>query len=408
VIRPFVPAESEILERFRAQLSDRRLTLAERERIETQIRNEMEQASRRGAELTFTYQGRFAIPTEVGRAIITAVPLNWSQLAIGTKGVLRLPGFYGTEEAIPLDQVKAAPLPLAIVMSTQASRRLYGRFRELRRSTPGILSVSDPKTGRSFRDIERDARDLEVFQLNRLRAALETYQFDGADQVTPLVARRVADLDMEIAESRGNVEAIGQTLKEFVETIVGMKGRPIERRSAGAEGTPAPGPTTIPQLSESFIDRVIDIASRSQPEQTYIQEQTKRQMEFSERAVLLKAEQDEWKELLSRLNTRASGGNPGAPLTPQLREELAQSLERVVNGLNAVWGAVTRAQADFTAKRLGFSSQLYAPYAVQRDVVWFHPLMQTTVWATFLLLALLLILAAWGAHALFRLYSENR
>jgi hypothetical protein len=187
-----------------------------------------------------------------------------------------------------------------------------------------------------------------------------------------------------------------------------MKGRPVERRVATSEGAAAPGPTTIPQLSESFIDRVIDIASRNQPEQTYIQEQTKRQLEFSERAVLLKAEQDEWKELLSRINARASNPNPPPPLTPELRGELRQSLESVVSGLNSLWAAVTRIQEDFTAKRLGFSSQLYAPYAVPRDVVWFHPLAQTALWATLIPLMLLFILTAWALHALFSLYSERR
>src|SRR5262249_38045827 len=52
-IRPFVLAESEISERFRQQLADRRLSFPERERLEQQFKNQLAQASRGAAELTY-------------------------------------------------------------------------------------------------------------------------------------------------------------------------------------------------------------------------------------------------------------------------------------------------------------------------------------------------------------------
>ena len=55
-IRPFVLAKSEIAERFRQQLADRRLSFVERERLEQQLKIQLAQASRGAAELAYIPQ----------------------------------------------------------------------------------------------------------------------------------------------------------------------------------------------------------------------------------------------------------------------------------------------------------------------------------------------------------------
>src|SRR5262245_13979273 len=73
-IRPFSPTEGEVVDLFRQQLADRRLTFVERERLEQQLRNRLEAASQGAAELSLTMPGPLVLPPEVGRAIVQRVP----------------------------------------------------------------------------------------------------------------------------------------------------------------------------------------------------------------------------------------------------------------------------------------------------------------------------------------------
>src|SRR5262249_57093305 len=67
-IRPFSPTEGEVVDLFRQQLADRRLTFAERERLEQQLRNRLQGASRGAAELSLKLP-RLVISPQVGRAV---------------------------------------------------------------------------------------------------------------------------------------------------------------------------------------------------------------------------------------------------------------------------------------------------------------------------------------------------
>ena len=99
-IRPFSSTERELVELFRQQLADRRLTFAERERLEQQLKSRLETASRGAAELSLTLPG-LVLPPEVGRAVVQRVPRVWAQLAIEKKGVLKLPGSTAVGKLFP-------------------------------------------------------------------------------------------------------------------------------------------------------------------------------------------------------------------------------------------------------------------------------------------------------------------
>src|SRR5262249_27594022 len=176
-IRPFALTEPEILGRYRQQMADRRLSFAERERLEQQLKGQLAQASRGAAELSFLPPRRPVIPVPIGRAIVHKVPLVWSQLAIERKGVLRIPGFTGAATVMAPDAIDRQPLPLVIVALIEASEWLDERLSELLKS-PGVGTVRDPTTGKSIRDLERDLRDVQLFHINLLRAQLVDYRFD--------------------------------------------------------------------------------------------------------------------------------------------------------------------------------------------------------------------------------------
>src|SRR5262249_39380727 len=132
-IRPFSPTEQEITDSFRQQMTDRRLTFAERERLEQQLRNRLEAASRGPPDLSSPLPAPLVLPPEVGRAVVQRVPRIWAQTAIEKKGVLRIAGFTAVDKVIPEETLDRQPLPLAILALIEASQRLDNRLFEIRK-----------------------------------------------------------------------------------------------------------------------------------------------------------------------------------------------------------------------------------------------------------------------------------
>ncbi len=291
-------------------------------------------------------QHRLAIPTQVGRAIVQKVPFIWSQVAIEKKGVLRIPGFSAMENVIsPVDQ---QPLPLGILTLTEAMQRLGDRVAELKK-IPGVLTVLNSVSAKSVRDLERDIRDLQLFHVNPLQVALISHRFnEGGDTVQRIAERRIGDIEIRVADVTMQAEAIGDSVTLFVQAMASLKGRQLERKGAPDTGVMMGGGATIPQVADSFIDRIIELTRKDRDEQlqTYVTDRTRAQSELKEDAIALRSEQSRWKELLADLR---STGADRQDLDASARERMIQQLRRAVDKTNSKWAALSRIEAQFAA-----------------------------------------------------------
>lgn len=402
-IRPFLLTEAEIADRYRAQLSDRRISFVERERIEQELKSRLEQGSRTAAELSFTVLGSVDIAAEIGRAIVQRVPLAWSQQAIETRGVLRVPGFSGSPNLIAQSSLDQQLLPLRIISLTVASHRLQDRLTELMKM-PGVQTTLDPASHESIRDIERGLQDYQLFLMNPLLSSLVTYGFaDGLDGVMQIIERRIADLQVQSADLDRQAEAISQTVDQFVRATVTLKGRAVEVRGSelGVQGG-----ATIPQIGESFIDRLIDLTRRdreSEQFQPFIVDRTHAQYEMRRRAIAARTEQTEWQELLAQLR----GTPPRKELDAVAEQRILQQLLDAVKQANAKWAALGRIEVEFASSRKWRTADLYALYATPRDIVVGDPILNWTVMPGAISALVAYLVASWVACMLFYL-ARNR
>jgi hypothetical protein len=397
-IRPFVPIESEISERYRQQLTDRRLSFVERERLEQQLKNQLTQDSRAAAELSFIAPRSPPLPIPVGRAIVHKVPLVWSQLAIEKKGVLRIPGFTSGANLIVPEAINRQPLPLVIVALVEASHRLDDRLRELLLKTPGILTVRDPIAGKSIRDLDRDVRDLQLFHVSPLRAQLVSYRFDnGGTALKQLVERRINDIEIQAAGLTKQAEAVGDSVTQYVQATAAVRGRPVDRRAA--DTAPATGGQAVPQVGETFIDRIIELTRQDREAEEvrlFIADRTQKQFELNQRLIDLRAEQGRWKELLANLNSDTPARKE---LDETTRGQIERELQYAIGEANAKWATLSRMEAEFAANRTGRTAEIYSPYAANRDVVSNDVILNTRVLAVAFWALVIFFLGFWGIRA---------
>jgi hypothetical protein len=391
-IRPFSPTEQELTESYRQLLADRRLLFAERERLEQQLRGRLEAASRGAAELSFTLPA--PLPPEVGRAIVQRVPRTWAQVAIEKKGVLKLQGFTGMEKVIPEGALDRQPLPFAILAVIEAGQRLDDRLLELGK-VPGIGTSRDGPSKKSFRDLEWEVRELRLFHINPLRAALMTYAFPKNDrELRDILEQRITYLKILEANAIRQSQAIEESLARFVDATAGLIRGVPERR--GNEGV---GGTTISQVGESFIDKILTLTRAglgAAQNQAFLAEQINAQLELNRRASEYHSEQNNWKEMLGALPSETAAPKE---LDEATLARIAQQLRVAIDETNAKWAALSRMEAEFAANRLSRTAEIYVPLLSGRDVIRFDPIFNLSSLAAAMSALFILFLAFWGIRA---------
>ena len=409
-IRPFSLTEAEMVERFRQQVLDRRLVVVERERIEQQMRTQLDLLSHGAAELSFAIRGRLPLPVEVGRAIVQKVPFEWARVAIEKKGVLRIPGFSGSAELVSPSAIEPLPLSLRIVAVLQVNQRLEEKIVDLTLNA-GALTVRDPTTGKSIRDLDRDVRDLQFYLLTPLRAALVAHRFDGGTGGTAgleqVIELRIRDIDIAIADATAQATAIGDVLSQYVQASAGLKGTSIEKRGAG--GPAAAGDAAIPQVGDSFIDRIISLTRRDrdveQAQEALLDNRMQALLNLNKSAIALRSEQSRWKELLADARADKTDRND---LDEATRGRIVAGLNQATKDANAIWAALSRIETEFAANRTGRTAEIYASYVPEQDVVTGDPIFTWIMADAVISAAVIFWIGFWGCRALVVLIRKSR
>lgn len=398
-IRPFSSTESETADRFRQQLLDRRLSFVERERLEQQLRNQLEAASRGAAELSFMVRSHFGLPVGVGRAIVQKVPFEWARQVIEKKGVLRVPGFSGIDTVVSPASIEQLPLPLRIVALLQARQFLDARIDDLSTAS-GVFTARDLVTGKSIRDLGRDVRDLELYRLNPLRALLVTSRIDDGDvALDRVIEQRIRDIDIAVANATAEATAVGDMLSQYVQDSAGLKGTAVEKRGLGPPGPGADA--AVPQVGDSFIDRIIALTRRDrdveQAQEALLSSRVQVQFDLNRRAIALRGEQSRWRELLADIRA----DNPERKeLDDAARARFVAAIGEAGNEANAIWAAISRIEKEFAANRTGRTAEIYAAYSPRRDIISgemiFTAAMAIAVWSG----AVIFWIGFWGLRAL--------
>jgi hypothetical protein len=286
---------------------------------------------------------------------------------------------------------------LAILELLEASQRLDNRLGELAKMA-GVGTVRDSVSGKSVKDLAWDLRALQMFYVNPLRTQLVQYRFDdGGSSLAQLVERRVSDNEIRAAKTTKESEAIGDSITQFVQATSALRGRTAERK-VPESGTVAGG-TTIPQVGESFIDRIIELTRRdreAEQDRTFIAERTQKQFENNQIVIALRSEQNQWKELLTDLRSDTAARKE---LDDAKRAQLVSDLRKAIDVANTNWAAMSRIEAEFAANRTGRTAEIYTSYPVFRDVVSNDAVLNTTVLGTTFWGLIGFFLAFWGIRA---------
>jgi hypothetical protein len=244
---------------YQAKLSDPRLTSVDRERIETEFRRKREGLKSAENSLSFRRSERAQqLPGVLLNKVLQDTLFVWAEHAATRKGAIRYDIPVPSSNAVTKELVDAADYAIGVDMLRSTGEGLLlniARITEL----PGASAVRLGDEQISLADVQARLEDILRFILDplltRIRAnglsrdprALEHY-WDGR--------LRQARLDYEEAAQR--LQVMQEALRTYVQRGAS---RSMAAAAPGSQGER--GETVMPQLSQSFIDRLVDLSEGS-------------------------------------------------------------------------------------------------------------------------------------------------
>ena len=244
---------------YQTRLADPKLSPVDRERIAKEFEVKRASLNKSGYSLSFVSSGKTAsIPRLTLAKVLSDVLATWARQAAVEKRVLdyRTPAL-----SINILQRTLEPYDyfISLVVLRSKINDIVSNIEQLS-IIPGIELVRVPSTHASLAEVALEIRDITRFRIEPLIARARTAGLarNSAGALQVLTSQLEYDTRMlNAAQRRENA------LKDALATYQEQR-RARDMTKIAAEGRPSPaGETVMPQISESFLDRIVDLTNQT-------------------------------------------------------------------------------------------------------------------------------------------------
>ncbi len=343
---------------YQAKLADPKLTPVDRARIEGEFKNKREALLDPSFALSLRRSERFAaLPREVAQKVLTDTLATWAQQAQTIKGVLKYPVPILSSRILSPSTLDNDYLVAADLLRAKAVR-VIGTIDQLE-ELPGALTLRTA-AGTSLPEIRAALEDSIRFDLEPLLGIIRSEGITKNARLLSLYASNmVFQLQLDKEETEGRARALQNSLREYVSQTAPRASGASESGATGV-GTRqdrADAPALMPQLSESFLDRLEAMSVLTQKgEMEYRRKLTDQVIEETRRVATF----DKELQYYEGLNRAIQGVGSRPAGSPEL---VALITRRSQNALEVITKA-TNALSDFynelSAHNLSPEARLYA------------------------------------------------
>ncbi len=311
---------------YSAKLSDNRLSAVDRERLEAEFSDKRATLSRNEYALTYASDSGDLSKTLVIKAL-TDVLSTWAEVAAEEKGVL--------EYQIPVLSVNvlrrdALTSPDAVVALDVLRTRIDSVLRNIDEleKAPGAIVLRAGPLNLSLSEVRLLLSDLMRFRVQPLLLLQLDRQNAGSDSAT------IHFLQSQLSYNRRQLDLAGSRVDALTTSL-----RMYSRRSeASPESEPerAAADAVTPQLSDDFLERLIQLTNQGQDIE-YRQQVVDEIRDASLQLLPYQQEVEHYEELLRTIGASAAGG---APATDDVRQQMAAIVDDVaeaIQHLNAIY-----------------------------------------------------------------------
>jgi hypothetical protein len=330
---------------YSAKLADSRMSAVDRERLESEFRQKRESLSRNEYALTWA-SDQSALPKTMITKSLNDVLNAWAQAAAKEKGVLKyqLPVVSGN--VLRRDVLGSTDWVIALdVLRTRVDtiERNIARLEEV----PGASVLRGGPENVSLEEIQLGLADIVRFRLEPLLLQLRSANATTNPQATVrFIESQLAYNRRQAEAARQRAEALRATLEMYtMQTEQRMTPMPASSRQGGG------GDTLMPQLDNSFLDRLIDLTNQRNDIE-YRQQLVDEIKEASLAVLPYEQEVAYYEQLLSQMRGIGSSSQTANVAIRQEMNSILESVEHAIRDANAIY--------DLMSLNLNPSTVLYS------------------------------------------------
>lgn len=322
-------ALEEVYREYRAKLADTRMSVVDRERLESEFRQKRETLSRNEYALTWA-SGESALPKTQVAKNLNDILATWAEAAAREKGVLKyqLPVVSGN--VLRRDVLGSRDWIIALDVLRTRIDAIERNIAELEQ-VPGATVLRGGPENVSLEEIQLALADTIRFRVEPLLLQLRSANATANPQSTLRFLESQLGYNQRQADAARNR---AEALRETLEIYTAQTEQP--RTTPGSSPRQPSGETVMPQLGDSFLDRLIGLTSERND--TEYRQELVEEIKAASLAILpYEQEAAYYAQLLEQMR---GIGSSSSEVDPMIREEMEAILEAVgqaIRDANAIY-----------------------------------------------------------------------
>lgn len=322
-VRPYSTTADDVIERYRGQLDDKKLTFSERTMIESQLRQELDQRNADEILVTFTAQPEWLIPKSVGETIVSAIPKKWQTVFIKQYGVAGLYQGYARFAPFSADDIGA----LDTFQGYESLVKASGKLKTLIASVESTNRFNNVRgeDNRTLEDylLELDRIESEILEATIVPALRSGIAADTSGAIS-FIEARIAELNLSLREN----EYIIRSLKSNEEVVSGRMDS-----SSGASGVAVQTNGQSQEDAANTINTIIGLVEKSSFS-SFRQATLNQLLEAERKSAAINRSIAVQEMFLSALQKQQLAG---AAATAQSAAELRKTIEDAAAQIQQIW-----------------------------------------------------------------------
>lgn len=319
---------------YQARLADARLPAVERSRIETEFREKRAAQSVPQMFLRFVTSSQVgSLPRPLLEKVLNDVLVEWARQVATQKGSLRYQLDLLTPNVILKDTLNTQTTLIRYDLLRRHVARAMAQLGTVS-ALPGASTIRVGEGNFSLTDLETNLADLLEFQLNPLIRRRLIYALTPAE--ASLNVLYLEDRLLELRQVRETADTRRAQLQAALQTFAAES---TSSRGAVASGDASGAVST--QLSDTFLDRLIDIAGESGAME-FRQDLTNRIITAGEEGLAVDQDIAFYQETLRLLREAMRGVRPDSLRPEDVTEAFAAIQARVIETLELTSEAYER------------------------------------------------------------------
>jgi hypothetical protein len=254
----YSPYVETITARYRARASARGITPQEIKTLEDDYRDELRAAQASGVLVTFTVDGEYGIPANVGHQVAQSIPAAWAEIFTKTLGVASAP--IARSAAGVLDAKLAASLdyPLLFDYIETGASALDERLKAIS-ELPNSGNLAVENSTMALSDLQRRADNVRELRVEKILRPLVDKGLSRDTELTQIIYQNKAGvLAVEESASERKSASISSVIRERTATD-----SPATQSQLSAQLTPSAQPgggTSISAIGDSVMNRIVSLS----------------------------------------------------------------------------------------------------------------------------------------------------